>query len=187
MKGWVHEREIEAGVRRCFPRVPPDDLAAIAQTEIVYVQSSAFDRACVCVREQHSRFGPEFRRRDAEHACATAEVDDSLRRLVSHESREGFEQELTAGIELLRAENTGQGFELKLEALSADGFDRGEKSRGILRLGSRASVLLEANDAGTRAIGDDDRRLGELSREAFDGRNHTKRIGAGKEELALGL
>jgi len=169
MEGWIDECEREARVGRRLPRVPPDHLAAIAQAESLYVQSSTLDSAGVRVREEDFRFGPERGGGDSENTRAAAEVDDSFRRLVPHESRKCFEQELTSGIELLRAEYAGQGFDLEFETLSVDGFDGGEEGGGGLTLGSRTCVLLEANDARPCAIDDDDWGLVELCRESFDG------------------
>jgi hypothetical protein len=125
MEGRIHEGEVESGIRRGFPRIPPDDFTALTQAEPLDIQSSAFDRPRVRVRKQDSRLGPERRGCDSKYARTAAEVDDSFGRFVPHESREGFEQELAAGVEFLCAEHAGQGFELELEAFSVNGFDRG--------------------------------------------------------------
>jgi hypothetical protein len=181
MEGRIHEGQVEAGTRCWFSRVPPDDLTAITQVEPVDVHSSAFDRAGVRVRQQDLRFRPQRCGCDSEYACATTEVDHSFGWLVSHISREGFEQELTPGIELFCAEHARQGFEQKLEAFSVNGFDRGQESRRVFRLRSRAGILLETNDARPRSVGDDDRCLAELRREPFDRGNDAERIRPGKE------
>jgi len=187
MEGWVDECEVEAGIRWRLAGVPPDDLAAIAQTELLYVQSRALDRAGVGVREENLRFRPEPRGCDSQNTRAASEIDEAFRRLVSHEAGKRLEQQLTACVELLRAEYTRQGFEFELEALSVDGFDGGEKSRRVLAFRSGASVLLEANDARPRTIDDDDRGLVELRRKSLDRRDNAERVGAGEEKLAVGL
>lgn len=87
MERRIHEREIESGFRRRLVRIPPDGSAAIAEPQAFDVVSGTLDRARVCVREQDRRFRPKRRGGDAENAGATAEIDDSFRRLVAHESR----------------------------------------------------------------------------------------------------
>ena len=127
MEGRIHEREVEATLQRFFPRIPPGDLAALTEAEPLDIRSSTLDCTGVRVSEQDAGLGPEHRRRDAENARAAAEIDDSFGRLVSDEAGQGVEQELAAGVELLRAEDARAGFELKLDSLMVDRFDRGGK------------------------------------------------------------
>jgi hypothetical protein len=187
VKGWIDEGEIESGVDGLLSGIPPDDSASGGEAEPINVALCTLDRAAVSVDEQDFGLWPECGRGDAENPGSAAEVDDSLGRFVSGKSRECLDQGLAARVELLRAEDAWSCFDLEFEGRLVDGFDPDRESRGRFDRGSRALVLFESHDACPRSIADNDRRLFELGREAFDRGNDAQRIRTGQQELASGF